>query len=109
MAGIVADGGRESAGKNGHGLPDLHAGTVRRALTDAGQNRFTVLLPRRDNPDATATLRTHNASKIRRVFYLLSPFTDEPQGGGGGRGYGANQKEPPALIKREPCNFFISR
>jgi hypothetical protein len=45
---------------------------------DAGQNRFSVLLPRRDNPDATATLRTHDASKIRGVFYLLSPFTDWP-------------------------------
>jgi hypothetical protein len=29
MAGIVAGSTAKSAGKNGHGLPDLHAGTVR--------------------------------------------------------------------------------
>jgi hypothetical protein len=69
MAGIVAGSTARSAGKSGgHGLPDLHPGPVRRALTDAGQNRFSVLLPRRDNPDATATLRTHDASKIRGVL-----------------------------------------
>jgi hypothetical protein len=77
MAGIVAGSTAKSAGKSGHGLPDLHAGTVRRALTDAGQNRFTVLLPRRDNPDATATgvtgYITMNHRRDERLPNRLTP------------------------------------
>jgi hypothetical protein len=89
MVALYQAGGRSQQKRTwgGHGLAgcDLTSGTVRRALTDAGQNRFTVPLPRRDNPDATATLRTHDASKIRGVVYLLSPFTDGPPHGGAGR------------------------